>query len=86
MNNTLALPEVGKFASIETLQEAFPETWVLISEPKRHADLQIEGGIFHFTAPTKQEAYQQLKKMAEIKSFAIVYMGLLEQEGEEFLL
>ncbi|TAE18467.1 MAG: hypothetical protein EAZ95_04045 [Bacteroidetes bacterium] len=41
MNNTLALPEAGKFASIETLQEAFPETWVLISEPKRHADLQV---------------------------------------------
>lgn len=86
MNLTLTLPEVGKFATIEMLQEAFPQQWVLISEPKRTDNLHVEGGIFHICTSTKQEAYQQLKNMPEIKSFAVLYMGLLEDEGEEFLL
>ena len=71
---------------MEALREAFPDSWVLISQPHLDSHLHLLGGTLHAVVPTKQEGYDILKKMPELKFFAVRYTGEYAQEGEEFLL
>lgn len=86
MNSTLETPKIGEYATMESLREAFPDSWVLISQPHLDSQLHVLGGLFHVVAPTKQEVYDILKTMPELKFFAVRYTGEYAKEGEEFLL
>ena len=86
MNTLIEKPKIGEYATMEALREAFPDSWVLIGQPDLDSQLHLLGGLFYAVVPTKQEAYQVLKTMPELKFFAIRYTSEYAQEGDEFLL
>lgn len=86
MNITLENPKTGEYATMEALREAFPDSWVLISQPHLDSQLRAQGGTYEYHHIDRQNVYDKVKTMPYLKFWKVFYTGEYAQEGVEFFL
>ncbi|TAE18079.1 MAG: hypothetical protein EAZ95_05195 [Bacteroidetes bacterium] len=86
MNSTLETPKIGEYATMEALRDAFPDSWVLISQPHLDSQLRAQGGIYLYHHTDRQNVYNKVKTMPDLSFWKVFYTGEYAQEGVEFLL